>query len=186
MWILDTGSSNHLVSPSSLPKKLRGAIEQNAHAVRLATANGIIEATDVIDVDIQSLGAKACVLVLPNTPAVLPIGRLIEDHGCTSKWTPDEASITDPDGGVHMCEVRNYVPHLDAGRDHDQHQHREDSCFLGQALPAGAADDSIIEHEAPDVAADMEGWSPANSSTMNSITFRSAQTAMRARKRRSR
>ena len=27
--------SNHLVSPSSLPKRLRGAIEQNAHAVRL-------------------------------------------------------------------------------------------------------------------------------------------------------
>ena len=157
MWILDTGSSNHLVSPSSLPKGLRGAIEQNAHAVRLATANGIIEATDVIDVDIQSLGAKARVLVLPNTPAVLSIGRLIEDHGCTFKWTPGEASITDPDGGIHMCEVRNYVPHLDAGRDHDHHQHNEDSCYLCQALPAGAADDGIIEHEAPDVAADMEG-----------------------------
>ena len=57
MWILDTGSSNHLVSPSSLPKRLRGAIEQNAHAVRLATANGIIEAMDVIDVDIQLLVA---------------------------------------------------------------------------------------------------------------------------------
>ena len=83
MWILDTGSSNHLVSPSSLPKRLRGAIEQNAHAVRLATANGIIEATDVIDVNIQSLGARARVLVLPNTPFVLSIERLIENHGCT-------------------------------------------------------------------------------------------------------
>ena len=81
MWILDTGSSDHLVSPSSLPKRLRGAIEQNAHAVRLATANGIIEATDVIDVDIRSLGAKARALALPNTPAVLSIGRPIEDHG---------------------------------------------------------------------------------------------------------
>ena len=46
---------------------------------------------------------------------------------------------------------------IDAGRDHDQHQHRDNSCFLCEALPAGAADDSIIEHEAPDVAADMEG-----------------------------
>ena len=55
-----------------------------------------------------------------------------------------------------MCEVRNYVPHLDAGRDHDHHQHNEDSCFLCQALPAGAADDGIIEHGAPDVAADTE------------------------------
>ena len=142
------------MSPSNLPKRLRGAIEQNAHAVRLATANGIIEATDVIDIDIQSLGAKARVLVLPNTPAVLSI---IEDHGCTFKWTPGEASITDPDGGTHMCEVRNYVPHLDAGRGHDHRHHSEDMCFLCQALPAGAADDSIIEYEAPDVAADMEG-----------------------------
>ena len=35
VWILDTGSSNHLVSLSSFPKRLRGAIEQSAHAVRL-------------------------------------------------------------------------------------------------------------------------------------------------------
>ena len=122
----------------------------------VATANGIIEATDVIDVDIQSLGAKARVFVLPNTPAVLSIGGFTEDHGCAFNWTPGEASITDPNGGVHMCEVRNYVPHLDAGRDHD-HQHSEDSCYLCQALPAGAADDGIIEHGAPDVEADMEG-----------------------------
>ena len=39
----------------------------------------------VIDVDIQSLGAKARVIVLLNTPAVLSIGRLIEDHECTFK-----------------------------------------------------------------------------------------------------
>ena len=157
MWILDTGSSNNLVSPSSLPKRLRGAIEKNAHAVRLATASGIIEATDVIDVNIQSPGARARVLALPNTPSVLSIGRLIEDHGCTFSWTPGEASITDPDGGVHMCEVCNYVPHLDGGRDHDHHQHSEDSCYLCQALPAGAADDGNIEHEAPDVEADVDG-----------------------------
>ena len=47
--------------------------------------------------------------------------------------------------------MRNYLPHLDAGRDHDQHQKGEDLCFLCQALPARAADDSIIEHEAPEV-----------------------------------
>ena len=123
----------------------------------LATANGIIEATDVIDIDIQSLGAKARVLMLPNTPAVLSIGGLIEDPGCTFNWTPGKASIMDPGGGVHMCEVRNYVPHLDAGRDHDHRQHNEDSCYLCHALPAGAADDGIIEHEAPCVEADMEG-----------------------------
>ena len=145
--------------PIEPPQKarLRGAIEQNAHAARLATANGIIEATDVIDVDIQSLGARARVLVLPNTPAVLSVGRPIEDHWCTFNWTPGEASITDPDGGVHMCEVRNYVPHLDAGRDHDHHQRSEDTCYLCHALPAVATDDGIIQHEAPDVEADMEG-----------------------------
>ena len=64
MWILDTDSSNHLVSLSSFPKRPRGAIEQNAYAVRLAIAIGILEVNDVIDVDIQSLGAKVRVFVL--------------------------------------------------------------------------------------------------------------------------
>ena len=125
-------------------------------------------------------------LVLPNTLAVLAIGRLIEDHGRTFNWTPGEASITDPDGGFHMCEVRTYAPHLDAGRDHAHHQHSEHSCFLCQALPAGAADDGIIEHEAPDVAADMEGDLESGEYVDHELHhLPNAQTAMRARKRKS-
>ena len=183
VWILDTGFCNHRVSSPSLSQRLRGAVEQNAHAVRLATANGIIETTGVIDVDIQSLGAKARVLMLPNTLAVLSIGRILEDHECTFKWISGEASITNFDGGVHMCVVRNCVSHLDGGRDHDSHQQSK-GYFLCQAL---LAERQMTASSSTSPLTWRPTWraigSPASSSTMNSITFRSAQIAIRAHRR---
>ena len=42
-----------------------------------------MEATNFIDVHIHSFGVKASVLVLPNTPLVLSLKMIINDHGCT-------------------------------------------------------------------------------------------------------
>ena len=79
----------------------------------------------------------------------------MEDHICTFKRKSGEVSTTDPDCGVRMCEMPNLVPHLDAGRDYDEHYFSEDSCYLCRALSTEAAVDDIIEHEAPDVAVYM-------------------------------
>ena len=156
MWILDTGSSNHLVSPDSLSGRLKNAVRENAHAVRLATANGIIEAADTVDVFIPDLNANARILVLPDTPSVLSVGRLVEQHGCAFHWTPEGARIIDPDGGVHPCDVRNHVPHLDAGS-----LPARDACVPAPALPAGAVEEPH-ENMEPDefmaIDADDPSW----------------------------
>ena len=150
VWILDTGSSNHLASSKSLPGRLRRAIQHNAHAVRLATANGVITTTDIVDIEVPLLGAMARVLLLPNTPNVLSIGRMVEDEGCSFRWSPGCAELIGPDGTSHRCEVRNYVPHL--GR--DQHPDDAELCYLATALPAGVGEEDALE--LPDVEAG--GW----------------------------
>ena len=80
--------------------------------VRMATANGPATATDVVDVDVPGLEAHARVLLLKGCPAVLSLGRLVEDHKCSFLWNSDGAVLIDSSGNRHDCVVRNYVPFL--------------------------------------------------------------------------
>ena len=120
----------------SLPERLKNEVRANAHAVRLATASGVIEATDLVDIDIPGLNAKARVLLLPDTPSVLSVGWLVEEHGCAFHWTSGGATIVDPAGDHHPCDVHNHVPHLNAGS-----LLATEQCYPMFALPAGADDE---------------------------------------------
>ena len=64
---------------------------------------------------IPELETEADLLVMRNCPAVLSMGRLIEDDGYQFTWHSGEAVLTSPSGARLRCEVRNYVPSLEAG-----------------------------------------------------------------------
>ena len=112
VWILDSGSGNHLACEKRLPDELRESIRLNATMVRMATANGPATATDVVDVDVPGLEAHARVLLLKGCPEVLSLGRLVEDHKCSFLWNSDGAVLIDANGNRHECVVRNYDPFL--------------------------------------------------------------------------
>ena len=99
--------------------------------VRMATANGPTTATDVVDIEVPGLDAHARVLLLKGCPAVLSLGRLVEEHKCSFVWNDDGAVLIDHAGNRHECVVRNYVP------------------FLGQdyafPAPSASADDLLDE-----------------------------------------
>ena len=63
--------------------------------VKMATANGPATATDVVDVEVPGLDAHAWVLLLPGCPAVLSLGRLVEDHKCSFTWDENGAVLID-------------------------------------------------------------------------------------------
>ena len=102
--------------------------------VRMATANGPATDTDVVDVEVPGLEAHAKVLLLKGCPAVLSLGRLVEEHKCSFVWNDDGAVLINHAGNRHECAVRNYVP------------------FLGQDYAFPAPDVSADE-AAPDVSA---------------------------------
>ena len=111
-WVVDSGSGNHLSGQAELPHPLRPAVCRRDTGVRLATANGIISADEVVQVHLPGLGSNAEILVLDSCPRVLSLGRLVEDMNCHFSWVPGRAWITDSEGGEHDCVVHNYVPSL--------------------------------------------------------------------------
>ena len=87
-------------------------MRRNATLVRMATANGPATATDVVDIEVPGLDAHARVLLLKGCPAVLSLGRLVEEHKCSFIWNDEGAVLIDHAGNRHECVVRNYVPFL--------------------------------------------------------------------------
>ena len=86
-----------------------------------------------MDVEVPGLEAHARVFLLKGCPAVLSLGRLVEEHRCSFAWNDDGAVLIDHAGNRHV--VRNYVP------------------FLGQDYAFPAPDVSADE-AAPDVSAE--------------------------------
>ena len=110
IWVADTGSGNHLAGRAGLSKQAKGCIMKSNSGLRLATANGVIDANAVLDLYVPEMGVKARVLVLDNSPNVISVGRLVEDSLYEFHWRPGEAWFTSPDGRKLSCRVHNYVP----------------------------------------------------------------------------
>ena len=111
-WIADTGSAHHLTDKTALEGDLRSFIRRNPDQVRLATANGVIPAKAALDLWVPEMGARARVLVLPQTPSVLSVGRLVENNQYEFHWTGSGAFFKAPCGRIYECAVENDVPTL--------------------------------------------------------------------------
>ena len=67
----------HLVDKPSLTKQEQPTIRRLPEPIALQTQNGVILATMEVDIWIQELDLKVSALVLPNTPPVLSLGKLV-------------------------------------------------------------------------------------------------------------
>ena len=111
--------------------------------VKMATANGPTTATDVVDVEVPGLDAHARVLLLKGCPAVLSLGRLIEEHKCSFSWDENGAILFDHLGRKHECLVRNYVPFL--GQDYGFPALSQSVKELALPAPSSSVDEMLEE-----------------------------------------
>ena len=75
-YIVDSGASLHFVKRKELTPKERSQIRTRKHPVSLQTANGVVEATEEINLFIAILGITITALVLDDTVSVLSLGKL--------------------------------------------------------------------------------------------------------------
>ena len=110
VFIVDSGSENHLINWSSIDPEDPG-IHKTPKVMRLQTANGIISADKRVNIDIPSLGVTVDPILLDSTCDVVSMGRLVMEKGFTYHWQPGEQPyFKNKDGQVIECSVRGYVP----------------------------------------------------------------------------
>ena len=81
--------------------------------VKVASANGVVEAERTVRVYILELAIEADLPVMYDCPPGLSMGRLVEDAGYQLEWNAGEAVLTSPSGVRLLCEMRNYIPSLE-------------------------------------------------------------------------
>ena len=74
------------------------------------TANGEVQTREEATVYVNQLDLFVTVMLLEDTPAVLSLGKLCEDHEYTHHWTSGQKPHITPDGKRIDCNISNCVP----------------------------------------------------------------------------
>ena len=151
-WGLDSGSENHLVDGRRFtPRDFEvNGVTMN-RPMKLATANGVINADTRMMMDVSILDSVINPIVLENTVDVLSLGRLVIDSGYDFHWTREHGATLVIGGGKEIrCPIKGYVPMLvDTGIE-------EASTHEAPALPSKVTiDDEQFHVPVPEV--ELEG-----------------------------
>ena len=93
-WVIDTGSGYHLIPRAAVDNKKH--IIKSDEELTLMTANGVVTTSEKLDVKIKELGIIVECWILENTPLVLSVAGLVQDHDCEFLWwksRPDVAEL---------------------------------------------------------------------------------------------
>ena len=81
----------------------------------VVTANGEVETQEEAQVYVHDLDLFVTVQILDDTPAVLSLGKLCEEHGYTSEWASGQKSHLTKQGKKIPCKTENFVPLVVSG-----------------------------------------------------------------------
>ena len=95
---------------SSLNHKERKTIRLSNTIRDIQTANGIVVSDTEAKVYIKELGAYLGVHLVKDSPAVLSLGSLCDEHGCSYSWLPGETPRLSRGKKVIECSIENFVP----------------------------------------------------------------------------
>ena len=113
-WLVDSGSDLDLISSGDMSAVNATNKRKADESVRLTTANGNIVGTDVVDVNVKGMTESCSPYVLPNTPAVLSLGKRCMEEGYGFIWIPGkEPMLLRPDDQVVKLKLEGLVPVLD-------------------------------------------------------------------------
>ena len=85
--VVDSGASMHMVSKRDLNSAELETTRISRSPTMVMTANGEVQTREEATVYVKELDLFVTVMLLEETPAVLSLGKLCEDHGYGYHWT---------------------------------------------------------------------------------------------------
>ena len=84
----------HMLSKGDLNSAEMETVRVSESPTTVVTANGEVHTKEEVTVYARELDLSATVMLLGDTPAVLSLGKLCEDHGYTYHWTSGQKPHT--------------------------------------------------------------------------------------------
>ena len=85
-FVVDSGASMHMISKKDLSDAEMDTLTKSCSPTIVITANGDVQTHEEATVYVKELDIFLTVKVLENTPAVLSLGKLCDENGCSYEW----------------------------------------------------------------------------------------------------
>ena len=109
-FVVNSGASMHVVSKKDLNSAQLETMRTSRSPTTVMTANGEVQTREEATVYVKELDLFVTVVFLEETPEVLSLGKLCEDHGYTFIWTSGQKPHLTKKGKKIQCIISHYVP----------------------------------------------------------------------------
>ena len=107
----------HMVSKTDLDSAELETMKTSRNPTTVMTANGEVQTKEEATVYVKELDLFVTVTLLEETPAVLSLGKLCEDHGYTYQWTSGQKPHLTKKGKRIDCNISNFSSSSSSSQD---------------------------------------------------------------------
>ena len=158
-WIIDSGSAFGIVSPGDLTPFEKRRIEKMSMGIQLRTAAGDLTTDESVSVNPFGGNDTIDALVLPDSPALLSLGKLCGESGYSFYWpSGGSPEITLPSGKKFELDVVNRVPVWpmgvlpSGGKNKRGKRKNKTGCPVSQTGGASSSSDHVVDRAGQPVA----------------------------------
>ena len=109
-FVVDSRASMHIVNRKDLNSTELETVRVSKSPTTVVTPNGEVLTKEEATVYVRELDLLVTVMLLENTPTVLSLCKLYEDHGYNYHWTSGQKPHLIKNGRKIECNTANYVP----------------------------------------------------------------------------
>ena len=89
-FVVDSRASMHMISKKDLNSSEMDTLTKSCSPTIVITANGEVQTHEEATVYVKELEKFLTMKVFEDTPAVLSLGKLCDEHGCSCEWINGE------------------------------------------------------------------------------------------------
>ena len=109
-FVVDSGASMHIISKKDLNSAELATVTTSRSPTTVLTANCEVQTNEEAFVYIKELDIFLTMKVLEDTPAVLSLGKLCDEHGYSYEWISGQKPHLIENGIQIQCNTENFVP----------------------------------------------------------------------------
>ena len=114
-FVVDSRASMHMISRKDLNSAELETLTTSRSPTTVRTAKGEVQTHEEATVYVKELGIFLTMKILENTPAVLSLGKLCDEHGYSYEWITGQKTHLITNGIRIPCNTENFVPIVGLG-----------------------------------------------------------------------
>ena len=100
----------HMISKKDLNSAEMDTLTKSCSPTTVITANGEVQKHEEATVYVKEFGIFLTMKVLEDTPAILSLGKLCDEHGYSYEWINGQKPHLITNGIRIQCNTENFVP----------------------------------------------------------------------------